>query len=58
MPSRYALNLIKMNNTNLTCVTATAGTRFGQDTINIKTIFYMAKFNFKTCHLSCSIQGY
>ena len=31
MLSRYALNLIKMNNTNLTCVAATAGTRIGQD---------------------------
>ena len=31
MPSRYALNLIKMNNTRLTCVAATAGTRIGQD---------------------------
>ena len=32
MLSRYPLNLIKMNNTSLPCITATAGTRFGQDT--------------------------
>ena len=31
MPSKYALNLIKMNNTNLTCVAATAGTSISQE---------------------------
>jgi hypothetical protein len=44
-PSRYPLNLIKMKNASLPCITATAGTRFGQDTINLKTNFI--KFNFK-----------
>ena len=46
MPSRYALNLIKMNNTNLTCVAATAGTSIGQDMwIDI-------------CHYQLSIQNF
>lgn len=31
MLSRYPLNLIKMNNTSLLCITAAAGTKFSQD---------------------------
>ena len=34
MPSRYPLNPMKMNNTILTCVAATAGTSIGQEKIN------------------------
>ena len=30
-PSRYPIYLLKMNNTRLPCLTATAGTRFGRD---------------------------
>ena len=30
-PSRYPIYLIKMNNTRLPCLTATAGTRFSRD---------------------------
>ena len=41
-----------MKNASLPCLTATAGTRFGQDTLNVKTIFNMASLTLKTCHRS------
>lgn len=46
MPSRYPLNLIKMNNTSLPRIAATAGTRFGQD------------IQIENCHYQYSIQNF
>ena len=46
IPSRYPLNLIMMNNTSLPCITATAGTRFGQD------------IQIENCHYHYSIQNF
>ena len=46
IPSRYPLNLIKMNNTSLPRIAATAGTRFGQD------------IQIENCHYQLSIQNF